>query len=772
MSSINPDFAKNFDAIFFGTNNEAAKGIPLNEQGRLAKFYSTSLERHDKSNIFYKIWVKIVKSDNYNCGTVLTNIAWHLQNNSATLDTKINPQNYGNFKKELLDMTSALAEKLTDRDAQCKNIMELVEKLDPAKRIPNPGQSKSTPSNLPSVTLSKEDQAEINRTIDDLDSFLNDFGNEPPVTEFTGPVQTEVALSPTNTLSPSLLKQFEEAEAILSKKDLDIVDPILLNSLIRDIQNDPSFETSEAHPRLIAILENYLNRTAPQNLQGTLSEQINALKAHIEKADEIATLIPNYGSKFVKPTPTAAAWKVKIQYLEMLKERLLEKTQANMVRAAEKWIPNLQYFGNGSEKITSAIQELATAVARNPLGSIATTNYASLSEAVTKQLQLAQANFRKIDEEVNISLKSEKGYREHAEKLIGKVLDRMDHFKQASQHHAHLGTVTEEAFNKLNLLISNKQAALEECKAQIENEKTGWFSGGKASPASILRQRTLELEILTLEHQRIVFDSKLAMQKFAIENLSLLEEIGKMASDPHAAEHKLPELELKIKAYTDKCKELDQLLKNNMGLFASHKTALSLLHASLMSEHQKLNELPEIKKSEALQKKIEYQKGMNEYDLTNFVSFQQQLKEEIESKVLGIGSLYKTRIEASKKTSKLFDQREKPAEELGIAQQNQIKLKSLSELIKKQADWIIRWTASQTSPKGTSDYENFLREFAVDAKARGIPEDQWASKIIQRLEKDFIIPDVHKPLLADNLYKALGKMHLIPMQLPELRQSV
>jgi hypothetical protein len=168
---------------------------------------------------------------------------------------------------------------------------------------------------------------------------------------------------------------------------------------------------------------------------------------------------------------------------------------------------------------------------------------------------------------------------------------------------------------------------------------------------------------------------------------------------------------------------------------------------------------------------MEYQKSLNEYDLANFVSFQKQLKEEMESKVFGIGSLYKTRIEASKKTLKLFDQREKPAKELGIAQQNQIKLKDLSELIKKQAVWIIQWTAAQTSPKGTSNYENFLREFAVDAKARGIPDDQWASKIIQRLEKEFIIPDIHKQLLTDNLNKALGKMDLIPMQLPKLRQS-
>lgn len=769
MSSINPDFAKNFDAIFFGTSNEAAKGIPLNEQGRLAKFYSTSLERHDKSNIFYTIWVKVVKSDNYDRGTVLTNIVTHLQDNSATLRTKIPPKNYDKFQRELLAMASALAEKLPNGQQQYETIKQLVTRLAPDKPLTNLA---CVPSNLPSGTLSEEDQDEINTTIDDIESILNDFGNEQPVSESTGPVLTDVVLSPTNALSPSLVQKFEEAEAIVSKESLDIVDPILLNGLIRDVQNDPSFETSEAHPRLIAILEKYLNRTAPQNLQGTLSAQINALNAHIKQAHEIAALIPDYGSQFIEPTPTAAAWKVKIQDLEKQKERLLEKTQANMVQAAEKWIPNLQYLGNASEKITAAIEELATAVARSPLGSIATTNYPSLSEAVTKQLQLAQANFHKIDEEVNSSLKIEKGYRKHTEKLIGKVLDRMDHFKQASQHHAHLGTVTEEAFNKLNLLIRNKQAALEKCKAQIEEEKTGWFSGGKASPASILRQRTLELEILTLEHQRIAFHSKLAMKKFATENLSLLEEIGKMASDPHAMEHKLPELELKIKAYTDKCKELDQLLKNNMGLFAIHKTTLSLLHASLMSEHEKLNDSTEIKKSEALQKKIEYQKGVNEYDLTNFVSFQQQLKEDMESKVLGIGSLYKTRIEASKKTSKLFDQREKPAEELGIAQQNQIKLKSLSELIKKQAVWIIQWTALQTSPKGKSNYENFLREFAVDAKARGTPEDQWASRILQRLEKEFIIPDLHKPLLADNLNKALGRMHLIPMQLPELRQSV
>ncbi|MBS0651713.1 MAG: hypothetical protein JSR93_11180 [Verrucomicrobia bacterium] len=558
---------------------------------------------------------------------------------------------------------------------------------------------------------------------------------------------------------------------MLSKESWDIADPIVLNGLIRDIQNDPSFETSKAHNRLIPILEKYLNRTVPLNQQGTLPEQISTLEAHIKQAHEIAKLIPDFGSQFIEPTPTAAAWKMKIQDLEKLKDGLLEKTQANMEQAAKKWIPQLQYIGNHSEKITSAIQELATAVARSPLGSITTTNFATLSRAVTRQLQRAQANFRAIDAEVSRSMSIEKGNREHTEQLMQRVFDRMDHFKVVAKNHDPFGPVTEEAFTNLSLLISQKKDELEQCQAEIYEEKTSWYSRGNPSAASILLQRTLELEILTLENQRIMFDSKLMIHKFATENLSALEQIRKWAEDSNAIIEDLPRLEAAIKAYTDKCKKLNQELEANKEILAVHKTSLSILHASLMAEHNKLTAPKEIEKSQALLNKIESQKKETEHDLINCISFQRQLKEELESKVFGIGSLYKTRIEASKKTSTLLEQMKKPAQELDIAEQNHMKLKDLSELVKQQADWIIRWTTSETSPQGNSVFENFLREFAVDAKARGIPEDQWASKIIQRLEMEFIIPDGFKPLLANNLNKALGKMHLIPMKLPELRQS-
>jgi len=150
MTAIDRDFSKNFDAIFFGEGDKAAKGIPKNEQGRLAKFYTTSLNRHDKSNFFYAFLAKVVHKDNYDRGKVLTNIVTHLNNNSATLRGKIPPANYPKFKEELLAMASALADKLPNGQEQRNEIIRLVDNLDPSKNPSSRSLEPPPPSNVAS----------------------------------------------------------------------------------------------------------------------------------------------------------------------------------------------------------------------------------------------------------------------------------------------------------------------------------------------------------------------------------------------------------------------------------------------------------------------------------------------------------------------------------------------------------------------------------------------------------------------------------------------
>ncbi|MBS0653277.1 MAG: hypothetical protein JSR39_07090 [Verrucomicrobia bacterium] len=444
----------------------------------------------------------------------------------------------------------------------------------------------------------------------------------------------------------------------------------------------------------------------------------------------------------VPHSPTSEQWTLKIQDLESQRQHLLESTKKAMDEAGKEFLSTTLIISYVPQMLTLH-GELGIKSPMSPNASIA---FAALSEETEKQLKPAQEQYKKIAAEVSSSLRTEKYQLEDIKRLIAIPLDQIELYKSAAEFHHGSGKVNEETFLALNLQISQKKEAL-------AAEKKKYFKDDQ-------QIHELEFEILTLEQKRIIFDYKLLVQKFAKESIPILKRIQAIAEAEYLGEGKLAQLKLEIAAYTQKCNELQKDLDIiKMGI-ASNKIEISMFHAAVQGQKGL---------AEGFTKKIENLKKDVEHDIGNFTSLEERLTNEMN--VSAVASHYERRIETGKRTIELIQQKEDAERELGKAQNKAKALQNIKDLIRKQADLTIRLTAVQVSPNGNTPYENFLRAFAIDARARQVPEDQWADVIVAILEQQLVIPNTHKQLFTDNIKHALGQMGLINVPLAEHRNS-
>ncbi|MBS0651000.1 MAG: hypothetical protein JSR93_07560 [Verrucomicrobia bacterium] len=714
MSGIPNNFCNNFNSIFFGNGETAAKTVKLKKNGKTEKFYTTSLDRHNKSNIYYKFLAKVVHTDDFNRKKVLTNIATHLEQNSSTIGGKITAENYEDFNRQLTDMATALA--TVKPGQQDQDLTGLVERI--------------------ATSLDKLKPHQVQHP----ESFQNGF---PPVSphRIQQSEQVNIEEDPDYKAIEKKLNQKDP----LGKSDLKFIDSSL-SAILKKLQHKKSVPNE-----VIILLEKYLNRVAPQNSQAGLAEWISSLDNQIAKAKEIAELIQQNSSPLYKH-PAADPWNRKIEYLTNLKKDLLEISQKNTDEAAKQMVKSLGCIALNPE-ITQKIEKV-----RSSVGKEDHPTFTELSQLATDKQKEAKKAFKAADHKVHLSSQAEQNLLEESKSLAVELTNNIKDLKTPAEHDHETGkAVTEQTLTELNYKIKENENELKRCDKEIKEAQNGIFiisSKEKVLTDLTLKKHTLELDLARLQHRKVSYESKLEIQRFIEEIKPQIQTIENLAKKENVSQEELETLKWATEKLKEKCQALQEKLEISKNE-SSKKIAQFNVARSYLEQYIPLIINEEQKK--ALSTSITSNKGSISREGYNIILSQKDLNDKIIEKATEIETCYASRIDASTQTNSLVIDRLAKANELSSANLTKYEIDEVLKLIKNKAGMLAK-SFERSNPL----ILNYFIAFAIDAQAREIPEEQWANKIIERLELEVVhIPEDIKVTLAAQINKTLKTMRPI-----------